>query len=390
MSTRILNLVDRHERWRGEDCINLIPSENVMSARVRALLTSDMAHRYTSLDGFYSGTKYLDEVERIGEEIAKDLFGAESADLRPISGHTADMIFLSAFAQAGDKLLTVAPADGGYPGISGLGFPKVLGLTTLHFPFEREQMTIASDDAAELIAREKPRIVVFGASFIPFPHPVEELSSVCKDNGAVVAYDGSHVLGLISGGMFQQPLKEGADVLLGSTHKSLFGPQGGIILSDSEHGQEMRKIVHPALVDNAHWNRVAALALALSEMKRFGKRYAQQIIRNSQALARALDDMGVEVRGRPTGYTRSHQVILEGQDIKKGKQAALQLEQANLIVDSGVRLGTAEVTRRGMREPEMDRIAEFIARVLVKREDPRRVRREVTRLRRQFPRILFA
>jgi glycine hydroxymethyltransferase len=190
------------------------------------------------------------------------------------------------------------------------------------------------------------------------------------------------VLGLIAGGQFQDPLREGADILIGSTHKSLFGPQGGIILSNRYEGK-IQKEIHPALVDNAHWNRIAALYVALYECKKFGHRYADQVIRNSKALARSLDEHGVKLIGREVGFTQSHQTLVDVTP-DEGVRMAQRLEKANIIVDVGVRIGTSEETRRGMKEREMEQIAELISRIWVTDEDPKKVRREVLKLRKEF------
>lgn len=389
MIDEILNLVKEHEEWRVNSCLNLIPSENVMSPTVRSLLSSDFGHRYTSRLRFYMGTKYMDEIELYGEELAKEIFNAESADLRPLSGHIADMIFLSTFTESNDKILCISPENGGYPGIWGEGLAGLLGLKTIAFPFSKERMNIEVENAKEVILREKPRVIVFGASLILFPHPVAELREVAEEIDAIVGYDGSHVMGLIAGGEFQLPLREGANALFGSTHKSLFGPQGGIILADAEHGEKMKERIFPRFVDNAHWNRIAALTLALAEMKRFGKEYANQVIRNAKHLAKSLADYGLPVMCKNYGFTSSHQVILDFGDFENGKKIALMLEKANIIADCGVRLGTCEVTRRGMKESEMEKIAEFIKRILIDKEDPGKVKEEVTRLVKDFQEIYY-
>ncbi len=269
MIDEILNLVRAHERWRGKECLNLIPSENVMSPAVRSLLSSELGHRYTSRDRFYMGTRFMDEIEHYGEELAKDVFEVETAELRPLSGHIADLTFLACFTKPGDVLMCVSEENGGYPGLGELGLAGLLGLQVAPFPFSKERRNIDVERAAEAIKRVKPKVVVFGASYILFPHPVKELAEIARENGACVGFDGSHVLGLIAGKHFQDPLREGAHALLGSTHKSFFGPQGGIILADREHGEVLKEKIFPRFVDNAHWNRIAALALALAEMKNF-------------------------------------------------------------------------------------------------------------------------
>jgi glycine hydroxymethyltransferase len=335
------------------------------------------------------GTHLIDEIEQCGEELARDLFHSETADLRPISGHIADLILLASFTEPNDTILCLSPNDGGYPGIPEHGLSKLLRLRAISFPFSKDRMNIRVEEAIDLTLREKPRIVIFGASLFLFPHPVKELAKVAREIGAHVGYDGSHVLGLIAGGRFQDPLREGASVLIGSTHKTFFGPQGGIILADKEHGETMREQIHPAFVDNAHWNRIAALALALAEMKAYGREYAGQVVRNARVLAGALAEHDLPVACPELGYTQSHQVFLDYGGYRQGRVVAKKLEEANIIVDCGVRIGVCEATRRGMRESEMQRIAELVKRVIVDGEEPRRVKEDATKLAEEFQGIEY-
>jgi glycine hydroxymethyltransferase len=380
MIEEILSLVRNHEEWRGKQCLNLIPSENVMSPAVRGLLSSDLGHRYTSRNHMYMGTRFIDDIEQYGEEIAKDVFGAETADLRPLSGHIADLIFIASFAKPNDVLMCVSPEDGGYPGMWKDGLAGLFSLNAVPFPFSKHDMNIRVEEAKEAITRVKPKIVIFGASLITFPYPVRELAEVAHENGACVGFDGSHVMGLIAGEHFQDPLKEGASALFGSTHKTLFGPQGGIILADKEHGDIMKAKIYLTFVDNAHWNRIAALTLALAEMKNFGEAYAEQVTRNAKTLARALYDYGFPVTCQHLGFTQSHQVLLDYGGLELGRVIAEKLQCANVIVDCGVRIGTCEVTRRGMKETEMLGIAELIKRTVMDNEPPENVKKDVARL----------
>jgi len=386
--TMLKKLIWKHEEWRLENCLNLLASENLASNAVREALSSDLSNRYTSPDKFYMGSRYIDQIQSETEDLAKEIFEAKYADVRPISGHSADMVVLTALANRGDKIMVVGRENGGYPGISQDGFPKIYGLQVSEFPFNKRVFNIDTEKAAAAVQQERPRLVIFGASLILFPHPVRALADVSKRIGADIIYDGSHVLGLIAGGRFQDPLREGADVLIGSTHKSFFGPQGGIILSNI-HEDAIQRTIHPAIVDNAHWNRIAALYVALSEMKRFGKRYARQVIRNSKALAKALDEHRVKLIGKEGGFTESHQTLVDAPSQEEAIRMARRLEEANIIVDIGIRIGTSEETRRGMREPEMHRIAELISRVWIDGEDPRKVKKDVLRLRREFPSITY-
>jgi glycine hydroxymethyltransferase len=381
-------LLRAHEKWRVENCLNLIVSENFTSPAVREVLGCDLTNRYTAPDKFYMGTKYTDEIQTETENLAKQVFEAKYADVRPLSGHSADIILLNAFVNRGDKIMIVGKAYGGYPGIAEDAYPKIIGLQVCGFPFDKQAFNIDIEKAARAIETERPRLVIFGSSMILFPHPVASLTDACHRTGAKIAYDGAHVLGLIAGKQFQDPLREGASALIGSTHKSFFGPQGGIILAN-EYEDQLRASTFPSLVDNAHWNRIAALYVALSEMKKFGRRYANQVVHNSKALARALDEHDISLVGKNRGFTESHQTIVDITSQDEGTRLARKLEEANIIVDSGIRIGTCEETRRGMREPEMERIAELIARVWVENEELAKVRRDVARLRREFLGIRF-
>ena len=389
MIDELLSLINCHESWRGKECLNLIPAENIMSPMVRSLLSSDFAHRYTSRDGFYRGTRFIDKIEQYGEELAKDLFGSETAELRPLSGHIADLTFLACFTKSEDKVLCVSTEDGGYPGFGENGLSRLLRYRMIPFPFSKTDMNIKTEEASDLILREKPAVIIFGASMFLFSHPVQELTKAACDVGSHIAYDGSHVLGLIAGKEFQDPLREGCSVLLGSTHKTFFGPQGGIILADQEHGEAIKERIFPEFVDNAHWNRIAAMTLALAEMKTYGKEYAREVVRNAKTLAKALDDEGFPVACPHLGYTRSHQVLLYHDDLKEGAAVAKRLEKANIIADKGVRLGVCEATRRGMKGEEMQKIATFIKRVIVDKEDLNRIKREIVNFVKEYQEAKF-
>lgn len=175
--------------------------------------------------------------------------------------------------------------------------------------------------------------------------------------------------------------------MLGSTHKSFFGPQGGILLGKESLKTRVKDQQFPGLVDNAHWNRIAALTWALDEVRRRGSKYAPQVVANSKALGKALHEGGLPVKCAEHGFTQSHQVFLEikGEEVNTFSQ---KLEDANIIVDHGIRLGTNESTRRGMKPRDMERVAELVMRVY-QGEDPRKVRRAVTKLRREFKTIEY-
>ncbi len=316
----VLSLVDRHDRWRADSCVNLQPSENAISPQVRRALGSDLASRYTlpwsgeihgaKVTNAYGGTKYLDEIEGIGEALARTVFDAKHASLKPLSGHLAGMLML--------------------------------------------------------LTGQKPALVILGASFFLFPYEMAPLREAADDAGTLIGYDGSHVLGLVAGGVFQRPLAEGADILVGSTHKSLFGPQGGMFLCNRDDlWERAQKNMVWRLFDNVHWNRVAGIAQALDEHQEFGKAYATQVVRNAKALAAALDERGFPVKFREHGFTASHQIHLDEDGMKRDlhltpQEFSAAMEGNNVIVDAVARLGTNEVTRLGATPKEMGEIAELM------------------------------
>ncbi len=334
------------------------------------------------------GTKYIDEVEVLCQELAKRVFECKYADVRPLSGHHCNMITMMNFTRTSDSVLSVSPSDGGYPGVSHEGLGRILSLRNLYFPFDEHKMNINISKTSELVNRENPKLITFGASFFLFPHPV---AKIAKSSEAIKIYDGSHVLGLIAGHQFQDPLREGCDLLLGSTHKSFFGPQGGLILTNnSEIWERVASKMYPGFVDNIHWNRVAALAHSLLEFLRFGREYATQIVRNSKHLAATLSELDVRVKGASQGFTRSHQVILDIKDEGERVRLAYSLQEGGIIVDRGIRLGTAELTRRGMREEEMSIVGNLIADVFKRRRTIEQVAKASKKLSKEFSVVKYA
>jgi len=396
----LLSYVEEHHSYRSR-CINLIASENIASPLVRKLLSTDLGHRYAI--GFlytrmYRGCKYVDLIEALTGYLLRSLFRAEHVNYIPISGTLANLIMINALTKPGDSIMALSVMDGGHSSFRECSL--VHGVSMIPLPFDQEAYNIDVDGAEKLIRRVKPRIILLGASDILFPHPIRELASVAKEEGCILAYDGAHVLGLIAGGRFQDPLREGADVVTGSTHKTFFGPQGGIILCRRDYSEA---IDHSAwqLVNNHHINRVAALAAATCEMQAFGASYADQVIANAKRLAEMLYNEGIRVLCSDRGFTESHQVII---DVGKGRANGIssKLEEANIIANpmpmpwdedeedaSGIRLGVQEVTRLGMREDCMDEIARLIADVVLNRRSPSEVRYSTELLTENYQRIHF-
>ena len=288
----------------------------------------------------------------------------------------------------------------------------VRGLNVEYFPFDTEEMNIDTDATEKKIKKlaedgKKPTLAMFGGSVLPFPHPVRELANILQQHDTKICFDAAHVAGLVAGGQFQDPLREGADAMTASTHKTLPGPQGGIILSKPENGEKIKKSTFPGNVSNHHLHHLAGKAIMFAEMLAFGKEYASQIVKNSRALAQALHERGFQVLGEKKGFTRSHLLVADITKHGDGKTIEKKLEDANIILNrnllpydikagrhfeapGGIRAGVSEVTRLGMREPEMVEIADLMTRIVVKGEDSRRVATDVAEFRKDFQRVQYA
>ncbi|MEM4648552.1 MAG: serine hydroxymethyltransferase [Nitrososphaerota archaeon] len=382
-----MELIRSHERYRAMT-LNMIPSENVQSPNVLKALATDLAGRYSYRPRYYAGTRHIDELWEYAEDLARKLFGAEYVFLEPLSGHIAALLTYVSLVK-GRKMAALAPEFGGYMGNAPDKLPDLISADIVYLPAVKEILIPDPERSVELIRAEKPDLVVLGGSYMLFPHPVKELSEAVHEYGGLLAYDGSHVLGLIAGGAFQDPLREGADVLFASTHKTFPGPQGGLILTNNE--EVYRKIagnIFHKIADNIHFNKIGALAVSFEEMMRCGKKYAAKIVENAYELAKSLDELGVPVKARDHGFTKSHQTILDVPNREERIRLRDRLEECGIISDADLRLGVPEVTRRGMGRREMARIAKLVKRAL-DGEDPRRIRRDVAALVRRFRTVKF-
>jgi glycine hydroxymethyltransferase len=415
---KVFDLLEKHHSW-FKSSIPLIASENIPSPAVREAIVSDFGNRYAEGwpgERVYAGCIYIDEVEIICNELAKKVFKSEFADCRATSGVVANLAIYSAFSNPGDYMLAASIPTGGHishgkkehSGTAGL----VHGLNIEHYPFSKEDMTIDVDatkkKVSEMISNgKKPAIAMFGGSLFLFPHPVKELASFMHDNSIYINYDGAHVAGLIAGGQFQDPIGEGTDSMTMSSHKTLWGPQGGIIVSLERHADSIKKAIFPGNTSSHHLHHVAGKAIALAESLEFGKEYAKQVISNAKILAESLANFGFRVLGEKRGYTESHQLAVDVSNFGDGGTIEKELEKANIILNrqllpgdiksgkhymhpSGVRIGVPEVTRLGMKESEMKEIASFIKQIVIDKSDPNKVGSAVSKFREQFQKVHYA
>jgi glycine hydroxymethyltransferase len=366
----VSELTRKHNDWRS-NCINLVASENKMSPAASEALVSDMGSRYffkeifeteTGLKYDYCGAKYIREIYETTEDVAKRLFNANYVNLEMLSGHLANMNILLSYCKPGDTIICSDTKFGGYPGLAANKLPKFLDVNIKFIPQEEIGGVIDLDKLERLIIESKPKLVMLSSSITIFPFPVREVTNICHKYGVPFCYDASHPLGLIAGGEFQAPFEEGADLIIGSTHKSLPGPQGGIILGKDKNYDAIHQATDFVVVDNIHVNRVAALGVTLLETEKFGKDYARQIIINSKALATALNKKGFSIAFTELGYSESHQFLIQ-KDFGCYSKFTVSMEEAGIILDNSGRFGVSEVTRMGMKAPDMAIIADFIAQV---------------------------
>jgi glycine hydroxymethyltransferase len=398
MAQLVIAAVGRNEEWRGKRCINLLAPEAPTSPTVRRLLAAEIGTRAAEghigrLNRWFAGTRYIDEVESLCTELLKRAFRCRYADYRLMGSMLGNLAVYQALTRPGDTIMSVPQPYGGHSSNRLDGPAGLRGLNIVDIPFDPVELEVDLDAYTRTARRVRPKLVAVGMSMTLFPLPVKEMSAAAAEWGGRFFYDGAHQAGLIAGGQFQDPLNEGAAVLTGSAGKTFSGPQSGIILwNDAQLTRPITEAIFPVLVATHQVNRVAALAVSAAEFLEFGRAYMAQIVKNSQALAKALDERGIPVLGAKRGYTRSHQVIANVKAFGGGLEAAGRLAEANIVTNknlipedrpedwdrpSGLRIGTIEITRLGLMEKDMPAIADFFERVLLKREDPANVRRDI-------------
>ena len=423
----VLRLVDAtrsHERYRDIECVNLIASEGLKSPAVKEMqaLSSDLEGRYAEgendLEGhvkkrYYQGQKFMSPIENFATDLMKSLFKCDWADVRIVSGTHANLATFKGLSLAAkNRKMVVTPLSCGahishdYTGLAG----NVLGLENINHVYNIDELNIDVDRSIDVIRAAKPGIVTFGGSLFLFPHPVKELRAVCEEVGAYVAYDASHVLGLIAGGVFQDPLREGADFISSSTHKTFPGPQGGVVLGSPNTARlekavkKVQYAIFPLSASSTHLGRLPALSIAALEMKIFGPELARQIVKNAQTAGQYLYENGVKVLAEHKGFTRSHQIAVDVQSFGGGKTIAQNLEDANIFLNknllpyddqsnrdnpSGLRIGWQDVTRRGFREGEVKHLCDLMLSVIKGKRKPEDAKQDVIALKKEYSKVKF-
>jgi glycine hydroxymethyltransferase len=426
-SNLVLNLIEasrKHEQYRDKECINMIASEGLKSPAVNQMLnlSHDLECRYAEgendLQGhvkkrYYQGQKYMSQIEDYVTDIMKSLFKSDWADVRLVSGTHANLATFKGLSLASkNNKMVVTPLSCGahishdYTGLAG----NVLGLENINHVYDVDEFNIDPDKSAYVIRAAKPGIVTFGGSLFLFPHPIKELRAVCEEVGAYIAYDASHVLGLIAGGEFQDPLREGADFITSSTHKTFPGPQGGVIMGSPTSPaleKAVKKIqfaIFPLSASSTHLGRLPALGIAALEMKLFGAELARQTVKNAQTAGQYLYENDVKVLAEKKGFTKSHQIAVDIRSFGGGKKIAQDLEDANIILNknllpyddqsskddpSGLRVGFQDVTRRGFREGDIKHLCDLMLDVIKGKRKPAQVKEDVLSFKKEFNQVKY-
>jgi len=394
---------------------------------------------------WFPGLDNFTEIENKAVSLTKDLLkGAEYVNVQPLSGMSANQVAYRAILNRGDRVLVVSERHGGHfshrkgsfdlehgvpVGKRAKSLLEEYGALVDYLPFDENVYDINISKAEQKIVEYNPKLIIVGTSEMLFPAPVRELRKIINSNGleTQILYDAAHVFGLILGDKFQQPLLEGADMLSTSTNKTMGGPDHGLVAwtKEAELKYGYRSISHnesdcddighvgeslvPFYTSNNHTHHIAGVAVTLAELKAYGGEYAQQVINNARALAQELTTRGIKVLGDPQrGYTQSHEVLIDIEEATRnpnkkeaerlGEEAKLKLAGANIITskcpipyaynmddtgcpNTGIRIGTNEMTRMGMCEYEMVLAARLIADVLQNKKTPEEVRNIVVKFR---------
>lgn len=407
MYSEITKLIREHNEMM-RNSIPLIASENLTSKTVRMCYLSDFGHRYAEGkvgERYYAGCKFIDEVEKIAIELTKKLFEAEHVNVQPISGVVANLAAFFALTDPGDVIFSISVPCGGHISHDRISAAGLRGLRVVYYPFNVEEMNIDVEATEKLAKDVKPRLFVLGSSLMLRRQPTKEIEEIAEKIDAKVMFDASHVLGLIAGKAYPNPMKEGADVLTASTHKTFFGPQRALIISTERLARKIDKAVFPGVVSNHHIHSLAAYAVAAMEMLEFGQAYARQVVKNAKKLAETLYDLGYKVLGESFGFTETHQIAVDVRQFGGGDGVAKKLEEVGIILNknllpwdsvelaanpSGIRIGVQEVTRLGMKEDEMVTIAKFIDYTLKKKKKVEEIRDEIREFKKSFQTIRFA
>lgn len=397
----IEELAQENHRLHDIEGINLNPATNILNPRAEKLLSSGMSSR-ASLghpgDKYETGLGAIEQIEIITQELACEVFGSTYAEFRVPSGAIANLYAFMATTEPHDTIIAPPASIGGHVTHHKGGSAGLYRLNTILAPVDQTGYTIDIDALRKLAHEVKPKLITVGGSLNLFHHPIAQVRAIADEVGAKVLFDAAHLCGMIAGKVWPQPLVEGAHLMTFSTYKSLGGPAGGLIVTnDDEIAQKLDAIAYPGLTANFDAAKTAALGITLQDWKSVGRDYAQMMVKTSQALAQQLQNLGVNIFAADKGFTTSHQFAILAAPYGGGQTAARRMGQAGLLACgiglpieqvegdlNGLRIGTPEIVRIGMKVEHMQDLAGFIARSLDASVEPKSIQREITEWRKQF------
>ena len=397
---RLHALIERNLRIHNLECINLNPASNVMNPRAEAVLAAGLTTRASlghAGEKYEMGLEAIEEIEVIAASAARRVFQAEHVEIRVGSGALANLYAFIATCRPGDSIIVPPATIGGHVTHRAPGAAGLYGLQIHECPIDASGYTIDVAGLAALAERVRPKLITTGTSLNLHPHPVAEIRAIADEVGAFVLFDAAHACGMIAGGVWRNPLHEGADLMTMSTYKSLGGPAGGLVFTNrSDLAERLDAIAYPGLTANFDVAKSAALAITMFDWIEFGPSYAAAMVNNSITLARELEERGLPVFRTDRGPTGTHQFALDMSAGVGGHAAALRLRHANLLTcaiglphdeGAGLRFGTPEITRLGMTPDDMPELADLIATGLG--ADPTAAAAGTSAMRRRFDTMSF-
>ena len=399
---RLNFLADLNKIIHEKDCFNLNPATNVMNPRAESFLSSGIGSR-PSLgypgDKYEMGLEAIEEIEVVASSLVAEIFCSKFAEIRVPSGAMANLFSFMSICKPGDTIIVPPASIGGHVTHHNPGCAGLFGLNIIEAPIDRDYYTVDIEQLRELALKEKPKLITLGGSLNLFEHPILAVSSIAREVGARLLFDAAHQCGLIAGKVWENPLELGADVVTMSTYKSLGGPPGGaIITNDAGIAKKIDRIAFPGMTANFDAAKSAALAVTMLDWKEFGREYAAEMVLMSKTLASSLEEYDIPIFFGALGHTQSHQFAVLAEEYGGGQQASKLLRKSGFLACgielpvqaiegdmNGVRFGTPELVRWGMKAKHSNKLAELVAKAL-KGDN---VSDQVSKWRRTFNKVHF-
>lgn len=400
IDARLEALIEENRVIHDAECFNLNPATNVMNPRAEAALARGLGSR-PSLgypgDKYEMGLEAIEEIEVIAAELAAKVFNARYAEIRVGSGALANLYGFMALTRPGDTIIAPPASIGGHVTHHKAGCAGLYGLSTIEAPVDADGYSLDLTALAELAELHRPKLITVGGSLNLFPHPVAAVREIADRVGAKVLFDAAHQCGIIAGGVWANPLDEGAHLMTMSTYKSLGGPAGGLIVTnEAEIAERLDAIVFPGMTANFDAAKSAALAISLLDWVDHGAAYGQAMVELAQALAAELEALGLPVFHGAGGATTSHQFAVEAARFRGGQAASKVLRRAGFLACgiglpippvagdmNGLRIGTPELVRRGVTPDHAAELAWLITQGLTG-NDPEAVALRTREMRARF------